>query len=281
MRRAALLLLAVLAACSRPAPVTPALWEVSGPDGERGWLFGTIHALPAPVDWRSARVERALAASDRLILEVADGGDRARAEAVFSRLGQSGGLPPLAQRLPPALRDELADIPGMKEGRLDRFETWAAALALAQLADDGAEPANGIDTALREAAQGKPIDQFEGLEGQLGIFDRLPEEDQRVLLAATVEGAASVKQEAARLAAWWAKGDMDAIARASSEGFLADPELRRELLTQRNTAWLASLETRLRRGERPFVAVGAAHLAGAQGLPALLAAQGWQVRRIQ
>ena len=46
MRRFILIALLALAACNRaPEPQQhPALWQVTGPGGETGYLFGTVHA---------------------------------------------------------------------------------------------------------------------------------------------------------------------------------------------------------------------------------------------
>ena len=75
----ALALAAALAACGGPEedwpPPSPALWEVSGPDGETGWLFGTIHALPEGVEWETPALEAALDRADALVVEVANLGE--------------------------------------------------------------------------------------------------------------------------------------------------------------------------------------------------------------
>ena len=284
---AAALGLLALASCGKPPEkVTPALWQVDGPKGERAWLMGTIHALPAPVDWHSAPIDQALAASDGLILEVAAVDDDARTARIFASLAQSPGLPPLDQRIASDLRDDLAkDLKanGLDAAKLSGTETWAAALMLAQALQGAveADSANGIDRALVKAAKDKPVSEFEGAERQLRLFDALPEAQQQALLAAVVKGADQARDESRRIETAWKKGDMAAIAATDHTGMLADPALRQVLLVGRNQAWSEQLVLLLGRGRKPFVAVGAAHLAGSDGLPALLEARGYKVRRIQ
>jgi uncharacterized protein YbaP (TraB family) len=66
-----------------------------------------------------------------------------------------------------------------------------------------------------------------------------------------------------------------------SEALTLPAELRRALLVDRNRAWLPRIAGILKQGHHPVVAVGAAHMLGDVGLPALLARQGYTVRRIQ
>lgn len=278
--------LALLAACQRPEPVRPALWQVDGPGGQRAWLFGTIHALPRPVDWRSPRIDAALAHADRIVLEVANIDDDQATAQTFARLAASPQAAPLADRVPPEARADYARYVkqyGASEDALRGQDTWAAALLLAQLAqaDLGSDSANGVDRAVKAAAAGRPVEEFEGADAQLRIFDALPETEQRDLLAMVVRQGNDPRAEARRLEQAWASGDLAALTRETQGGLLADPELRAALLTQRNRAWTTRLEARLRQGQRPFVAVGAAHLTGPDGLPAMLTARGYRVTRVQ
>ncbi len=280
---------ACLAAC-KPAPselsgisAQPALWEVSGKGGASAWLFGTVHSLPDGVEWRTPAVDQALQRSGLLVLEVADLADRAALAQEFARLGRSPGQPPLLQRVTPESRPALArllDQAGMSEGDFADVESWAAALTLAQAIRHG-ESGNGVDRALSAMAPAKPVAELEGAAGQLGIFDRLPEADQRDLLAAIAQGAATASAEQITLARHWLTGNVAAIAAETHCGMLADAELRDALLVQRNRVWALRIAGMIERGKHPFVAVGAAHMAGKDGLPALLAERGWIVKRVQ
>jgi len=261
--------------------VRPALWEVTGPQGEKGWLFGTIHALPETVDWRTPAMDKALAGSGELVLEIADSRG---VPAVFARLSRARGLPRLTDRVPPALRPALRRVlaeHNLSDSQFGDLDTWAAAMMISQAAQGAATAEHGLEAALREAMAGKPIGELEGGATQLAVFDRLPEQDQRDLLAGVIGEAASPPGERDPLYDAWAKGDLAALERENHTGFLADPELNEALLAGRNRAWVPMIAAILRAGRHPLVAVGAAHVAGDAGLPALLADEGFRVTRVQ
>lgn len=275
----------LLAACApEPQPAKPALWRVEGGHGEWAYLFGTIHSLKRPALWQSGKVGPALARSDRIVVEVAKLSDQAGLSKTFAALSKTPGLPPLSARVEPALRPRLTEAMqkvGASDSSFTDVETWAAALSLARAGQSADDAANGIDRAVEAAANGRPVVELEGAASQLGIFDRLPEKEQRALLAAVLRDEGAIDSESGDLAEAWRKGDMALIAGETRKGLLADPELREALYTARNRAWTERIGAMLAKREHPFVAVGAAHLAGGEGLPAMLAAKGFKVIRIQ
>ncbi|TCM22022.1 hypothetical protein EDF56_101702 [Novosphingobium sp. PhB165] len=273
----------LLAACAQqPEPANPALWHIEGPHGEQGWLFGTIHSTPHPFAWQTLAVRKALAASDTIMVEVGNLADEKAVAATFVRLAKSDGQPPLSQRISPEERPALAALlkrGGYSDGDFAQLDTWAAALTLARIGASDDDARNGVDRGVMDEAGSRPIVELEGAERQLGLFDSLPETDQRDLLAAVVTDQQS--DDDTRLADSWRKGDMAAIEKETRRGMLADPELRAVLFTGRNRDWTDKIAAAMQEGRRPFVAVGAAHMAGTEGLPAMLAAHGFTVTRVE
>ena len=286
MRRfLSLLLCFALCACAQPPqPANPALWQIEGPRGRQGWLFGTIHALDRPADWRGAAVSAALDDAGTIIVEVADISDQAAMGETFAELATSPGQPALSQRIAPPLRGKLAQIldrHGLSDNQFAETESWAAALMIAQAETAEMDSRNGVDRAVLAFAGDRPVIELEGARGQLALFDGLPEKEQRDLLAAVVTDAGNVRDDEHALARAWLAGDMKRITRETERGMLADPELRAALFTGRNERWAARIARALDNGKRPFVAVGAAHMAGPDGLPAQLADLGYTVKRVQ
>lgn len=278
----------VLANCSGANPdfadtkAAPALWQVENPSGEiEGWLFGTIHALPDNVRWQTPAIQSAIDRSAALVLEISPE-DQTQLSRIFGELANTSNMPDLMTRVDRAKRPALAALlrkAGYKSSDFAATETWAAALTLAR-ANSAGEFSNGVDVAL--SGQFEDFLVLEGARAQLSIFDSLPEAEQVDLLEAVAdEGASSSNQDQARLAKTWLSGDMDALAGETTQGILADPELRSALLVNRNLDWVRKIDDWFAVKEPFLVAVGAAHMAGEDGLPSLLRARGFTVRRIQ
>lgn len=264
-------------------PPNPLFYEIANADGAvEGWMLGTIHALPDGSEWRTPQIDRVIDRADLLIVEIAALNDSAATARTFADLATTQGLPPLDQRVPADLAAPLAELMergDLAPGRFTTTETWAAAIALAQI-DAKGDPANGVDRALIADFTGRPLRELEGVAAQLAIFDRLPEAAQRAMLAAVVRGSEEARRDPARLQRAWLAGDAATIEASTNEGFLAEPALREALLTGRNRRWAAAIAPMLQRSPRPLIAVGTAHLVGPDGLAAMLEAQGYRVRRL-
>jgi uncharacterized protein YbaP (TraB family) len=279
LRALALAAALLLAACDEPQrewpEPSPALWEVVSPEGQRGWLFGTIHALPAEVRWRTPAIDAALAGSGVLVVEIAAVGDADKAAAAFERFSGGDDLPPLSRRVALEDRADLAAFlrrAGMEDDDFASTDTWAAALILANAARSQ-DRGQSVDRALTEA-RGHVV-ELESYIAQYALFDALPASEQADLLMAL---ARDTSDESSRIAAWLT-GDLAAL-EAASAPLLDDPELREALQAGRNRQWAPRVAGLIESGRRPFVAVGTAHLFGKDSLPELLEARGYKMRRI-
>lgn len=280
-----------LAACdigSEPAqedpPPAPLMYKIANQDGAiEGWMFGTIHALPDNTQWRTDVLEAANKEADFLIVEIAELADNRAISRVYTQLAARPGLPPLTKRIEEAKRAKLEMLIARSKFTPRDFqsvETWAAALMLAQLARTG-KAENGVDRAFLDDFRGRQIREFEGANAQLAIFDQLPEQDQRDLLSGVMDDIAKAETDPGSLREAWIVGDEQALIEATQTGIMADPELREALLVQRNRDWVEQLKSILAQEDLPMIAVGAGHLVGPDGLPAMLREQGFVVERVQ
>lgn len=286
------ILVAGSAAASAPAPsahvARPALWAVSDAD-TTVYLFGTIHLLPPNYKWRTAKFDKAVAGSEQLMLEtIVDENDPQELMAALAGLAFSPGLPPIADRVPPAKRATLeASIKksGLPRPVFDRMETWAAAFMLLgnQFRDLGLKNGEGVEAVLRNAFknQGKSIGQLESNREQLGFFDVLPEPAQRALLEGAIEDPKGMRSDFSRMLSAWARGDVNAIASSFNRDLADSPELKQALLVRRNANWSRWVEQRMASPGSVMVAVGAGHLAGTSSVVEMLKRGGYKVRRVQ
>ncbi len=285
---AAFLLALARAAHAEPAPAAnPALWILSDAD-TKIYLFGTVHVLPKDYQWRTPALDAAMADAKELVLEVADMDDDTKTAGTFMSLAMSPGLPTVAERVPADKRagfDALVAKSGIPVAALDQFESWAVALTLASgmLKELGVGPDDGVEASLTKTfkAANKPISGLETTAEQLGFFDTLPEEAQRVFLTSMVDDTVDVRKEFDAMIASWAAGDEAKIAISFDDELKLSPELLDQLLRKRNANWTEWLIKRMDQPGTVFMGVGAGHLAGADSVQAMLAAEGYKVTRLQ
>jgi uncharacterized protein YbaP (TraB family) len=265
----------------------PAMWKVSDADTTL-YLFGTVHLLPEGRTWRTAAFEQALAASDELVLEVANVDDAAAGAGAMMKLGISPNLPPLRERVPEAKRaalDAMIKDAGMPAAGLDRMETWAASIVLLGISFQrmGLDPKLGVEAAITGPfkASGKPVRGLETIEEQFGFFDALSEGQQRTFLEGVLESPDEAKKQFDAMLQAWASGDQAGLARAFEDEQNLTPELREVLLTRRNAKWAKWLDERMDRPGTAFIAVGAGHLAGKDSVQAMLGKYGHKATRVQ
>jgi hypothetical protein len=277
---------AVPAEARAPQVAHPALWEVSDPDTTI-YLFGTIHLLPNNYQWRSAKLDDAMASAQELIVEtIVDDKNPQKLMQAMASIGFANNLPPLVQRVPAAKRPTLEAAikkSGMPPQALDKMKTWTAAIILLGNKFRELGLSGGVEGVLRNdfSTKGKPIGELESNIEQLSYFDKLPESAQRALLEGAIDDKASMDSELGGMLKAWSSGDVNGIAKTFDRDLSGTPELQKALIHQRNANWSRWIEQRLDQPGAVLVAVGAGHLAGKDSVLEMLKKDGYKVRRLQ
>lgn len=269
-------------ACADGVPV----WTVQG-DAGRVHILGSVHLLQASDYPLPAEIAAAYEAAADLYMELdLDALDVTEVAGEMLALGTSGDGPTVRDALGEdgwGRASRAAEAAGIDLDAIAAAEPWLAALMVynVALARAGFDPGLGVDQhlAARAMADGKPIEGLETLEEQLALFDGLPAEVQAQMLQQTLEDVGGLADEAKVLVAAWRSGDLEALAAQFEQDFARYPELERRIVAERNLAWLPAIEARLARPGDSLVVVGALHTVGPEGLPALLEARGYEVRR--
>jgi hypothetical protein len=142
-----------------------------------------------------------------------------------------------------------------------------------------------LDFALQLEAtkQGKPTHGLETIAEQMGAFDGLSLSDQVSLLAHTIANASELDDQINELLNTYLTRDLDALVALEVKHRPADDSAYRafmdRLLRQRNLRMLERMAPRLKEGNA-FIAVGALHLPGEEGLLRLLRRAGYRVTPI-
>jgi uncharacterized protein len=284
-RLGVIIMVCALVAAAGRAAAEPAIWVVKGPHATV-YLFGTIHALAKDQSWHSAKIDAAIQQSGTLYLEVPNFEDVAAVEPLMMQLGFDSAHP-LSTKLTPdqlaKLKKVAADLPG-GETLLEPMKPWLAGtmISLAPILQAGYDPESGVEFEIKPefTKANKPVKGFETVEGQIRLFAGMSDKAQLDFLVSELDDADSAVGEFKQLLAAWYAGDVEKIDLINNAE-LRDkhPELFQTLLVKRNENFTEQIQDLLKGDGVSFVAIGAGHLAGKEGVPAMLEKQGYKVTR--
>ena len=266
-------------------PVT--LWRVAG-ETNSVYLLGSIHLLrkedhPLPIV-----IGHAYDDADVVVMELdMDDMDPAYAQAAFNRAGvmtDGTTLRDLMGDEAYAQADQAAAQIDIPLDMLSQSEPWLAAMTveLMMLYRIGFNPLLGVEMTItqRATSDGKPIEGLETIDEQLSFLDGLPIEAQREMLLQVLTEGAAMSEQIDDLIQAWHHGDTAALAEGLLNSIGKQDELNEVLVDSRNRRWASVIATWLDDEQDYLVVVGALHLVGANGVPALLENRGFGIHQL-
>ncbi len=262
------------------------LWRMSK-DGRASYLYGTIHV--SKLDWvfPGPALVKAVMETDQIALEL-----NILNPDTLTQLGQ-GMQATSAQPLPAALqarvaRQALASCLSAAQINTLRPEFQIVTLSVMALKKQGLHPSYGADAVIAGMANStqKPIQALETVAQQLELMRAA---DSAQALAAVEEGLGQLEDGTAqallsKLAQSWADSDYNTIASYASWCNCMNTDKQRadmqRALDDRNLPMAQRIDALHTQGQRIFTAVGALHMIGPMGLPALMAQRGYVVERV-
>lgn len=259
------------------------LWEISKPGMVPGYLFGTIHSEDPEVLQLSGAVQQALDDASRVVLEVLM--DRDTMIYTSTAMLMTDG------RLLSAILGEdlfvsaLAAMQarGIPEVVVERMKPWAVAITLAM---PPAVTGQVLDLTLYQFAveNSKPVYGLETIREQLDVFEGMSLDDQVALVRDAVEQFPGINALHADLLAAYKRRDLAALEALNESSMkTGDQRLARDfqqrLILDRNRRMAERMQEHLQAGGA-FIAVGALHLPGDEGLVELLERRGYSVRAV-
>ena len=287
--------LLVVLACASPEPApspaepVPLAYQVEAPSGHWAFLLGSVHVERADSPGLHPVVLDAFRRSPLLVLEV----DLSKVEQhdLLDLMLELGRLPEGE-----SLRDRISndtwqrltehcESQSIPVEEIEALEPWLAALQLvgSALQAEGLEAEHGVERQLLASGQTKEIIGLESPRDQFALFDELPPDQQELMLRDALAPPAASSVEIQELVSAWRRGDGPALEELLFGHLDESPELApfyEATFFARNLHMARGIETVLAEAPYAFVVLGAGHLVGSRGVPALLERSGYRVRQV-
>ncbi len=257
------------------------LWKISKQDKEPSYLFGTIHISDKDVTTLPDVVEKALNESEQFVMEALPDAEQM---LLFSRMMFFHDGQQLSKLVDTSIFKKTKSILSayhLGSDAVSIMKPWAAFL-LMNYPPDAGDP---LDLVLLSMAQqnGATFSGLESLKEQADIFADLKMTEQVKLLTDTVCHYDVIEEDFIAMKSFYLKRDLGGLYNYTQRYSMSREPVYEKLMTKlivdRNKTMAERMQPMLDKG-KSFIAIGAMHLTGAEGVLFLLEKQGYSLTAI-
>ncbi|RUT69726.1 TraB/GumN family protein [Flavobacterium cupreum] len=252
------------------------LWEVSGKGlSKPSYLYGTIHMICGKDYFLSEKTKRAFDASSELVLEI----NFSDPKEINDMQQMAMGKEPLSKRLNPEQLSKLDAIlkktSGMTVQQVDAFSLMTV-MSLISMKSFGCNDLKLYEMEFIESAKKKnlKVSGLETIKSQFESFANAYADDEMIAMLEE-----SDFELAKLLVTNYKKENLGGLYKDITSENLMNAKAKKYMLDERNHNWIALLPEMMKK-ENLFVAVGAAHLAGEEGIIHLLRKEGYTLKPV-
>lgn len=279
--------IALLSMTCTQAFAESSVWKAEK-EGAVIYLGGTCHLLrpsdfPLPPEF-----DQAYQASDVLIFETDIGkmNDPATQQLLMTQTAYADGST-VDQHLSPQVYKMLSDYCATKGIPLAMFSRFKPSMIMlfiltTELSELGVTQ-EGVDQFFYKQAirEKKPVRGLESIEEQINFVTKLGDGKEDALITQALEEMSTLKEDYAAIVSAWKTGDTEALNELMNGKIKTTyPEIYQELIVDRNQNWLSEIDACQKTPETEFILVGAAHLAGPDGMIEALKKTGYTVEKL-
>lgn len=276
----AFLLPLILLANAGRAQENALLWKISGKGlTHPSYLFGTVHMICPQDFFLTPAAKSAFAEAKTIYMEV-DLADASMSMKLLElvQLGEGRTLSSFFDSSDYALLQQFVhDSLQMDIRFLERFKPiMLYSLLTSKILPCAKEQAYEMEFVQMAKEEKKVVKGLETAEYQVSIFDSIPAKEQSAMIMDIVKNYDSQKTDFNHLIQVYKSQNIDSLYKMVEES--PDTKINQDLLLfSRNRKWVPLIDNATHLGPC-FIAVGAGHLGGPQGLIALLRKRGFTVK---
>lgn len=260
------------------------LWEISGPDVSKGsYLYGTMHLIEKEYFFFPKKLEKIVSKTDVLTMEIA-------------------GMPDQMEAMNLVLLKEGSFFDYFNEEQTDSILTWVKEkmnldevtfrmgfskmkpFAVVQMATQMQfmGKTESYEMTFEEIAKEKEIEikGLETVEEQMAFFDNMSDEQQTSMVMESIASEDSTMITMKNMQRLYTTQQVDSLYLSIVEYGGTISEENNEFLDKRNKNWIPQIEEMIK-AKKTFIAVGAGHLGGPNGVIRLLERKGYTLTPVK